>query len=147
MKSLTNSEEAVSVNVEYILLSGIFIAFFLIVLLSADDLLIRGPKNIVVNEQFRDIGNMMSNTITNMYLIAPENGNIETTYRIPTEIGRETYAINADLAYVDQIIEVKSLSSSNSVSVTINGIAHTIAINGTAYSSASSHKISYDSRN
>ena len=146
MKPLTNNEDAVSVNVEYILLSIIFIGFFIIVLLSAEDLLIQGPKDVVINEQVRDIGNMMSNTITNMYLIAPENGKIETTYRIPAEIGRETYAINADLAYVDQIIEVESLTSSNTISVTINGIAHTIPINGTAYSSASSHKISYDSR-
>jgi hypothetical protein len=146
MKSLTNNEDAVSVNVEYILFSIIFLGFFLIVLLSADDLLIQGPKNVVVNEQFRDIGNMMSNTITNMYLIAPENGNIETTYRIPTEIGKETYAINADQAFIDQIIEVESMASDKRISVTINGIASTIPINGTAQSSAPLHRISYDSR-
>ncbi len=145
MKSFTNSEDAVSTTLAYILFSMIFLVLYIIILLNANDLLVKGPSNIVVKDQYRDIGNMISSTITDMYMIAPENGYIETEYKIPAEIGRETYIINADLASTDEIINVNSTASEKSVSVTINGIASSMPINGTAYSSASTHRISYDS--
>ncbi len=144
MKFLKN-EDAVSVTIGYILFSSIFLIFFVLVLMNAKGLLIEGPSNIVVKDQFRDIGNMISTMITDMYMIAPENGRISTTYLIPSEIGRETYIIDANTANSDQIIEVTSEGSDKTVSVTINGIARSLSINGTAYSSTPDHRISYDS--
>lgn len=145
MRSVSNNDNAVSVTIEYVLLSSIFILFFFTMLLCADDLLIKNPKTMVIEEQFRDIGNMMSNTITNMYLIAPDNGVVDTQYMIPPEVGKETYVINAELAFIDQVIRINSSESDISVSVTINGIANTIPINGTAYSDSQIHRISYSS--
>jgi hypothetical protein len=136
-------EKAVSLSVSYILLSGISLIFFTIILLASNDLLIKGPTNIVIEEQYSDIGNMISTKIMYMYLIAPENGNIETDYRIPSQIGRETYIINAS-ASVDEIIEVSSTESDKIISVTLNGIASSMSITGTAYSSASNHRIRYN---
>jgi hypothetical protein len=145
MKSFTNSENAVSTTLAYILFSAIFLVLYVIIFLNANDLLVKGPSNIVVKDQYRDIGNMISSTVTDMYMIAPENGYIETEYKIPAEIGKETYIINADMASTDEIIDVNSTSSEKSVSVTINGIASSMPISGTAYSSESTHRISYDS--
>ena len=146
MKAFTNSEDGVSTTLAYILFSAIFLVLYVIIVLNAHDLLVKGPSNIVVKDQFRDIGNMISSTVTDMYMIAPENGYIETEYKIPADIGKETYMINADLASTDEIIDVSSTSSEKSVSVTINGIASSMPINGTAYSSEFTHRISYDSR-
>lgn len=145
MKSFTNSEDGVSTTLAYILFSAIFLVLYLIILLNSNDLLVKGPSNIVVKDQFRDIGNMVSSTVTDMYMVAPENGHIETGYKIPAEIGKETYIINANMASTDEIIDVSSTSSGKSVSVTINGIASSMPLNGTAYSSESTHRISYDS--
>ena len=145
MRLFTNNEYAVSTTLAYILFSTIFLVLYVIILLNVNGLLIKGPSNIVMNDQYRDIGNMISSTVTDMYMIAPENGYIETEYKIPAEIGREPYIINADLASTDEIIDVNSTSSEKSVSVTINGIASSMPINGTAYSSESTHRISYDS--
>ena len=145
MKFFINNDEAVSSTLAYIMFSAIFLVFFVIVLLNANDLLIEGPRDIVVREQYRDIGNMVSTILTDMYLIAPENGHIVTEYKIPAEIGRETYIINADLASsTDEIIEVISKESDKSVSVTMNGIGSSMPINGTAYSSNFTHWISYE---
>lgn len=149
MKSFTNNKDAVSMTLAYILFSGIFLVFYVIVLLNANDLLVKGPSNIVVKEQYRDIGNMMSSTITDLYLIAPKNGYIETEFKIPAQIGRETYIINAnvpDSTNADEVIYVNSTASEKSVSVTINGIASSMPIIGNSYSSTSTHRISYDSR-
>jgi hypothetical protein len=146
MKSINNNEDAVSTTLAYVLFSAISLILYMMVLLNANDILIKGPSNIVMNDQYRDIGNMLSTKITDMYLIAPENGYIETEYRIPAEIARENYMINADQAFTDEIIEVRSTASEKSVSVTINGIAGSMPINGTAYSAMSNHRISYDSK-
>jgi hypothetical protein len=139
-----NCENAISLSVSYILLSGISLIFFAILLLSSNDLLIKGPTDIVIEEQYSDIGNMISTKIMYMYLIAPENGNIGTDYRIPAEVGREEYMINADSANIDEIIEVRSTVSDKIISVTLNGIASSMSINGTAYSSESNHRIRYN---
>ena len=145
MRSVSNNDDAVSVTVEYVLLSSIFIFFFFMVFLCADDLLIKNPKTMVIEEQFRDIGNMMSNTITDMYLIAPENGIIDTQYIIPPEVGKETYIISAESTFIDQVIGISSSESDICVNVTISGIANTIPINGTAFSHSQTHRISYSS--
>lgn len=145
MKLFKNNNEAVSSTLAYILFSAIFLIFFVIVLLNANDLLIEGPRDIVIREQYRDVGNMVSTILTDMYFVAPENGHIVTEYKIPSEIGRETYLINADLASsTDEIIEVKSTESGKTVSVTLNGIGSSMPINGTAYSSNFTHRISYE---
>jgi hypothetical protein len=138
-------ENAVSLSVSYILLSGISLIFFTTILLTSNDILITGPTNIVIEEQYGDIGNMISTKIMYMYLIAPENGLIETDYRIPTQVGKETYMIKTDLAESDGILEIQSENSDKNVRVTMNGIASSMPITGIAYSSESSHRISYDS--
>jgi hypothetical protein len=144
MRSFIYCEKAVSITVSYVLLSGISLIFFTTLLLTANDLLIKGPTNIVIEEQYGDIGNMISTKIMYMYLIAPENGNLESDYRIPAEIGRQPYTINAELANIDQIIVIRSTESDKSISVTLNGIAtNSMGINGTAYSSTSNHMIRY----
>ena len=143
MSSLRNNQDAVSSTLAYVLFSSIFLVFFVIILVNANSTLIKGPSNTVVKEQYRDIGNMISTTITDMYFIVPENGYIETNYTIPEEIGGETYVINADSASIDEIIEVRSTESDKIISVTLNGIASSMSINGTAYSSTSNHIIRY----
>lgn len=145
MKNLFRNEEAVSVTMEYIIFSMLFITLFVMLYMSFGDMLMKGPKETVVQNEFSDIGNMMSTLVTDMYLILPENGVIESDYMIPSEVGGEPYTINANLAMTDQIFELKSSSGKES-SVTISGIATTILINGTVSSSDINHRISYDSR-
>ncbi|WP_370572597.1 hypothetical protein [Methanomethylovorans sp.] len=145
MKHLFSNEDAISVTMEYILFSMLFITLFGLLYMSFSDMMIKGPKETVIQNEFGDIGNMMSTLVTDMYLILPENGVIESDYIIPAEVGGESYTINANLAMTDQIFELKS-SSGEETSVTISGIATTIPINGTVSSSEINHRISYDSR-
>jgi len=146
MISLHQDDQAVSITMEYIMFSAIFIAFFIIVQMSADEILVERPSSIVMENEFSDIGNMIGTTLTDMYLIAPDNGRIDTSYTIPTTIAGEYYVVNADTATTDQIIEIVSSTSNKKISVTISGIASTMAINGTVSSSSPTHRISYDSR-
>ncbi|MBP1910097.1 hypothetical protein [Methanolobus bombayensis] len=146
MKRLFADEEGVSILFEYILFSLICIGFFMIVSVNSDEIFMQTPNEVVMQNEMSDIGNMMSTMITDMYLILPANGQIDTKYDIPPKVGTETYIINADIAYTDQIIELVSSDSGKKVRVTIGGIATTMPINGTASSSSTNHMISYDSR-
>ncbi|NPE28232.1 hypothetical protein HNV12_09740 [Methanococcoides sp. SA1] len=146
MRSLFKNDKGVSSTTGYLLYSSIFIMFFVVIHFSVNDVLLDRQSDIVIEEGFSDIGNMMSTTLTDMYLVAPENGKIDTKYMIPTTIGNEYYTINADVATTDQLIGVESQSSQRKVDVTISGIASTVPINGTALSGEMEHMISYDSR-
>lgn len=146
MKSFIKNEDGVSVILEYVLFSLICVSFFMLLTLNADPVFMDSPNNVVTEREMSDVGNMMSTMLTDMYLILPDNGYIDTEYRIPAKAGRGDYIIDADVAYTDQIIEVISPSSGKKVRVTIGGIATTMPINGTASSSSTNHKISYDSR-
>ncbi|MCD4806995.1 MAG: hypothetical protein K8R13_05380 [Methanococcoides sp.] len=146
MRLFFKNEKGVSSTTGYLLYSTIFIMFFVAIYLSVNGVLLERQSDIVVEEEFSDIGNMLSTTLTDMYLIAPENGRIDTKFMIPTTIGNEYYTINADVATTDQIIEVESQSSQRKVNVTISGIASTVPINGTVLSGEMEHRISYDSK-
>lgn len=145
-RSIRNDENAVSLTVSYIMFSAMLITFFIIISMSLDNALLERQSDIVIEEGFSDVGNMISTTLTDVYLIAPENGVIDTNFQVPTKIGNEYYTINAEAASTDQIIEVYSQSSHRRAYVTISGTAYTIPINGTALSSEMEHKINYDSR-
>ncbi len=144
MKHLIRNDDAVSVTLEYIIFSLMFIALFILLQMNFGDML-KGPKDVVIENDFNDIGNMMSTLVTDMYLILPENGIIESEYMIPAEIGGEAYTINANSVMTDQIFELES-ASGKKTNVTISGIATAIRINGTVSSSSTHHRIRYDSR-
>lgn len=146
MRFLTENEEAVSTIFEYILFTLLCLGFFLILTVNSDQMFLETPNDVVMESEMTDVGNMMSTMITDMYLIMPENGYIDTEYRIPAKAGMESYVIDADVAYADQVIEVISQESGKKVKVTIGGVANTMPINGTALSSSTNHMISYDSR-
>lgn len=146
MKTLLKDERGASLLFEYILITIICIGFFLTVSLNSNEIFIKTPNEAVMEDEMSDVGNMMSTMITDMYLVLPPNGYIDTGYRIPAKVGKETYTINADIAYTNQIIEVASTDSGKKVRVTIGGIARTMPINGTASSSSTHHMINYDSR-
>ena len=146
MKIFFKNEDGVSSILEYILFTLICVGFFMILTVNSGEVFIDTPNEVVMEREMNDVGNMMSTMITDMYLIMPENGYIDTEYRIPPKAGTEDYIIDADVAYTDQIIEVISPSSGKKVRVTIGGIDTTMPINGTASSSSTNHMISYDSR-
>jgi hypothetical protein len=147
MKRFFADEKGVSLLFEYILFSLICIGFFMIVSINSDEIFMQAPNEVVMQNEMSDVGNMMSTMITDMYLILPANGRIDTEYNIPSKAGTEAYIIEADVDSAGgQIIEVVSSDSGKKVRVTIAGIGNTMSIEGTVTSSSTNHMISYDSR-
>ena len=145
-RKLLEDTDAVSSMIEFILVSSIALLFFVMVTLYFTPLLLEGSQQTVAMERFGDIGNDISTKMVDIYIIAPENGSLSTDLTMPTSVGGHEYMVNADVSNLDQMITVSSLKESTlEVSVTINGIAQTVAINGSTLSGSSEHKLSYSS--
>jgi hypothetical protein len=139
LRNFLRNDKAVSITVGYLLFTCLLITFFIGVYLTADAMIVERPSGIVMEKEFADVANMISTTITDVYLIAPDNGKLETSFIAPTTIAGEYYFITAEPTLNGQVIGVTSSSSEKTVNVTLSGIANNILINGTT-------GISYDSR-
>lgn len=143
MKSFLKNENAVSITMGYIIFSAIFISFFIIVQFGITDVIVDEPTEIVMEKNYADVGNKVATLVTEIYLIAPENGKIETSYSIPYRIAGESYLISAQPIKDDQIISVTSSTSDKEVNVTLAGISPVVGIYGTTMSNNETHGITY----
>jgi len=147
IKKLLKDTDAVSNMVEFILISGIAILFFVMITLSSSEIFIEGAGKTVAMQRFGDIGNDISTRVVDFYIVAPDNGTLTTDLTMPRSAGGHDYEVDANIVDVaDQRITVRSQRSPNlEVSITINGIAHTVAIRGTTLSGNPDHELSFDS--
>lgn len=145
-KRMLKDEDAASSMVEFILVSAIAIIFFVVITLSLSEIFIEGAGEQVAMKQFSDIGNDISTKIVDFYIVAPQNGTLATDLTMPRSVGGHYYEVDADIDAINQMITVSSQRSSNlDVSITINGIAHTVSIRGSTLSGNPEHQLSYDS--
>lgn len=133
--SFAGDDRGVSTTFGYILTVGISVIFFSLVVLTYSSILIQSPTTLAVMGQYNDVGNEVSSKIMDIYVIAPENGTLETDLRLPGELGGEGYVIEFIPAGSDQEIRVASLDGEREVHLTLNGVNHTVSLNGMIYRS------------
>jgi len=63
--------------IEYILISSILLIFMVILLTTLNPLLIEGPMDQLTRHAYIDIGNGVSTRMVDLYIIAPDEGNIK----------------------------------------------------------------------
>ena len=144
-RRLLKDNRGVSTLTSYIMISSIAIIFFGIVALTTTGTFIRGPSQIVMRGDFSDIGNDISTKIVDIYIVAPENGTLNTSLRMPTSVAMQEY--NASVDANDQMIKVSALHTNTEVTVTINEIAqaNTVNVKGSTLSGNQEHWLRYDS--
>ncbi|MEA1957178.1 MAG: hypothetical protein U9N01_02350 [Euryarchaeota archaeon] len=135
----------VSTLTSYILISSIAIIFFGIIALTTTGTFIRGPSQIVMRGDFSDIGNDISTKIVDIYIVAPENGTLNTSLRMPTSVAMQEF--NASVDESNQMIKVSALHTNTEVTVTINEIAqaNTVNVKGSTLSGNQEHWLRYNS--
>ncbi len=140
-------ERAVSAIIEYMITFVFAFIIFIMVVAMFDDMFIRGPTDVVSRIQFTDVGNDVSAKLLDTYLIAPETGNVSTTFELPDSIASHDYklSIRPSSNGWDKEVVVFSDYTSISMTVTINGVNSTIPINGSTTSMYTTHTIKYDS--
>jgi hypothetical protein len=88
------NESAVANMIEYLLISGVLMALFIVILLLVNNNIMEGPANRVIYVSFTDIGNGVSTRIVDVYAIAPNEGDITTHFDIPDEIVGRGYSVD-----------------------------------------------------
>ena len=143
--NILSDNSAISMSINYILISSIAIAFFAILVLSLNSILIDTPKAIVKESVYNDLGNEISTKMVDIYIIAPINGSIDTKLYIPQKIANERYKVVMNGSSGDQEIIISSLDSTGNVVVSINGIGHSLkGVTGEIYSGTTEHGIRLD---
>ncbi|MHC1596453.1 MAG: DUF7266 family protein [Candidatus Syntropharchaeales archaeon] len=143
---IINDEEAVSTTLGYLFLSGIAMIFLAIVMVSCVNMFVDNPARVVMRTGFTDVGNEISTKIVDIYIICPDNGTLTTDITMPAEIGGEQYEVNAAIGSgQDQMIEVASDDGKVTMRMTINGIAESVSVTGSAMSGEWEHQICYNS--
>jgi len=138
---------AVSFSLEYIMISSIAILFFSTVALTAGMMLTDIPTDIAATQQFNDIGNDISTKLIMFYLIAPENGTLNTSLTMPPAIGRHTYTVRMSTnGTTDQQVIIDADDIDVNISYTVNGIGASIPIDGETHSASGRHRLCFVSK-
>ena len=89
-----DNEPGVATLIEYIMITGVLMALFVVILLLVNTNFMMGPSNTIAYSAFTDIGNGVSTRIVDTYAIAPKTGNISSRFDIPDEVGGRGYFVD-----------------------------------------------------
>jgi hypothetical protein len=130
--------------IEYLMISAVIMALFIVMLLLVNTYIMEGPANRVIYVSFTDIGNGVSTRIVDVYAIAPDEGNIKTHFDIPDEIVGRGYFVNlgSNPNSADQDITVSR--DYLNARIALAGIGVTRGVNGST-TGAGMNIISYNS--
>jgi hypothetical protein len=101
-----DTESGVANLIEYLMISGVILALFVVILLLVNTNIMEDPANRLVFVAFTDIGNGVSTRMVDVYSIAPVNGTITTKFDIPDEIVGRGYFVDVERSGIDQEITV-----------------------------------------
>ena len=137
-------EAGVATLIEYIMISGVLMALFIVMLLLVNANFMEGPANTLTYSAFTDISNGISTRIVDTYAIAPDTGNITSRFDIPDDIAGRVYFVEIGNTY-DLTAQTVTVSRGFIVTnVAIAGIGSTRRAGGNT-TGRGMNRISYDS--
>jgi len=126
--AIYRNNEAVSSMLEYIIISSVLMLLMVILALTITNSVILPPINQYTEYAFIDIGNGVSTRIVDLYVIAPDNGNITTLYDIPDDIAGREYFVTIVTATTGDHVTVYRENIQRNVSLA--GIGATLKAGG-----------------
>ncbi|MGB7788302.1 hypothetical protein [Methanoregula sp.] len=139
-------ETGVANLIEYVMVTGVLMALFIVMLLLVNTNIMANPADTLSYYAFTDIGNGVSTSIVDVYILAPQNGTISTKFSIPPDVAEQSYSVDiepsADQNDQDVIVWRDTISSN----ISLSGImltTHGAVIGNTT--SGGINTISYDS--
>src|SRR5271169_6585669 len=140
------SESGVANLIEYIMITGVLMALFIVMLLLINANIMVNPANTLSYYAFTDIGNGISTEIVDIYSLAPENGTISTKFGIPHDVAEKSYSVDIEPSANMNDQEVIVWRDSISSNISLSGIM--LSTHGTVIGNTTSNginSISYDS--
>lgn len=120
------SESGVSSMIEYMIISGILLLLIIITVLSVTPVAIDRPLDQLTDYAFIDIGNGVSTRIVDVYIIAPNVGNLTTKFDIPDDVAGRGYVVQIGEEGDKVIVSRDTLSRE----VALAGIGQTVGVGG-----------------
>lgn len=138
-----NREEGAANLIEYIIISGVLMVLMVILVLSINPIFIEGPLYQLTYNSYTDIGNGVSTRIVDLYVIAPNEGNIHTDFDIPDDVAGRGYFV--EIISGTQGNDMLIVSGNNIESkMSLAGIGATLGVTGMT-SGSGLNNIYYDS--
>ena len=145
-----NNDSGVAILVEYVMISGVLMALLFVMILLVNTNILETPADRLGYVAFTDIGNGVSTRIVEVYAIAPGNGTIVSSFKLPPDVAGKDYYIEVgtkqnaiDYQYNDQYVTVSAGSLVSSVDLSGIGTSRGVMGNTTG---KGINRISYDSR-
>ncbi len=132
------NDRGVSILVEYLVLLSILSLFVVVVSLHLNDQLEKIQIGKVIENQFSDVSSQISAQIIDTLTIAPSNGYLKATIRMPRSIGDEEYTVGFrtvnNFSYIYLVSEDKKYEKYLGLGATTlyfqpRGITHSLAVN------------------
>ncbi|MEN6610435.1 MAG: hypothetical protein ABFC24_06300 [Methanoregulaceae archaeon] len=106
MKRLSRQDAGVANLMEYIMISGILMVLLVFTMLTVNSSIMEKPAEEMSYYAFTDIGNGISTRIVDIYVIAPDNGTIQSKFDIPDDVLGNDYSVKISNLEEDQEIKV-----------------------------------------
>jgi hypothetical protein len=116
--NMDNSDGVTSL-LEYIFISGTLLLLLVVLMFLVNAVFMEGPANTLCYHAYTDIGNGVSTRIVDLYIIAPYNGTINTTFDIPDDVANRDY-----------FVEAKGTGSATMIKVSRGNIYSSISLAG-----------------
>jgi hypothetical protein len=130
--------------IEYVMISGVLMFLMVVMMLMVNTSIMEGPANQVSSSAFTDIGNGISTRIVDVYVTAPYNGTISTSFDIPDDVAGKEYFVEIGQGVTPTNQDVTVSRGDLSSTVSLAGIGATRGVTGNT-TGRGINKISYDS--
>jgi len=137
-------ESGVANMIEYVMVSGVMMGLFIVMMLLVYSNFIYTPMATMTYGAFTDIGNGLSTRIVDVYAIAPETGNISSSFDLPDEVGGNSYVVEIRGDTTGQTVDISRDLISTSVALAGIGASKYGAAGGNT-TGAGVNKVSFDS--
>jgi hypothetical protein len=136
-------DAGVSNLIEYVMITGILMFLMVVMMVMVNTTIMEGTVNQVSLAAFTDIGNGVSTRIVEVYITAPYNGTISTSFDLPDDVADKSYFVEIGQTGTSQDVTVSRGYVYSKVSLA--GIGATRGVTGNT-SGGGINRISYDSR-
>jgi hypothetical protein len=128
--------------IEYVMITGILMFLMVVMMLMVNTSIMEGPVNQVSSAAFTDIGNGVSTRIVDVYITAPYNGSISTSFDLPDDVAEKAYFVEIGKVGTSQEVTVSRDYIYSKVSLA--GIGATRGVTGNT-TGAGTNRITYNS--
>jgi hypothetical protein len=137
-------DAGVSSLIEYVMISGILMFLLVVMMLLVNTHFMESPANQVSYSAFTDIGNGISTRIVDVYVTAPYNGTISTSFDLPDDVATKDYFVEIGQGAKPTDQDVKVSRDFISSRISLAGIGATRGVTGNT-TGRGMNRISFDS--